>query len=279
MEMTDAAALAAEQVLAVRDSTDARLALAADFYRDGLGRYGRAELSFLRWEISRGVLDSATGSPWWRAVNDRLLRDKAEAALLRTAGVDGASARSVELWGEFIAAPSPAGWYRAHNASVVAGYLEHEDLAAAELPAERFMINVALLRVLYTHLLVARPQLALGVLAVLGPVLADPRRGSVGFFLDLRNAFPQTYPLTGFTVDAMRTAEGRLPRALDYGVIVPRMAELYAFAATVLEQPRLTELFHDGSPCYAHPIDPAIWATTRTADRLVASITSIRSQR
>src|SRR5689334_2089569 len=237
MGITDAAALAAEQVLAVRDSTSARLALAGDFYRVGLGRYGRAELSFLRWEISRGVLDAATGSPWWRAVNDRLLRDKAEAALLRTTGARSASARSVELWVEFIAAPSPVGWYRAHNASVVAAYLEHEELATAELPAERFMINVALLRVLFTHLLVARPQQALGVLAPLGPVLADPRRGSVGFFLDLGNAFPRTYPLTGFTVETLLTMEGRLPRTLDYGMIAPRMAELYAFAAAALDQP------------------------------------------
>ena len=42
MGITDAAARAAEQVLAVRDSTSARLALAGDFYRAGLGRYGCA---------------------------------------------------------------------------------------------------------------------------------------------------------------------------------------------------------------------------------------------
>ncbi|MEO5875036.1 MAG: hypothetical protein ABIS86_18660 [Streptosporangiaceae bacterium] len=279
MDITEAAARAADQVLAVGESTGARLALAGAFYRDGLARYGRAELSFLRWEISRGVLDASSGSPWWRAVNDRLLRDKTEADLLTTTGSGRASTRSVELWVEFAAAPTPAGWYRAHNASVVSGYLEHEDLAAAELPAERFMINVALLRVLYTHLLAAEPQAALGRLARLGPRLADPRRGSVGLFLDLRSAFPHQYPLTGFTVGAMLGAEGRLARTLDYAIIVPRMAGLYDFGAVALEQPGLTGLFRDGSPCYATATHHRFWTAPRPAHRLITTLTGTRSRR
>ena len=50
---------------------------------------------------------------------------------------------------------------RAHG-SVVAGYLEHRDLAEAENAAERFFMNVVLCRVLFTHTLVAAPQLSLG---------------------------------------------------------------------------------------------------------------------
>ena len=38
---------------------------------------------------------------------------------------------------------------------VVAGYLEHRDLAEAEDEAERFFMNVVLCRVLYAHALVA----------------------------------------------------------------------------------------------------------------------------
>jgi len=56
-------------------------------------------------------------------------------------------------------------WYRAHNASVVEGYLEHRDLAEAEGEAERFFMNVALARVLFAHALVAAPRLAAGRLA------------------------------------------------------------------------------------------------------------------
>ena len=44
--------------------------------------------------------------------------------------------------------PTARAWYRAHNASVVAAYLEHRDLAGAENAAERFFMNVVLCRVI-----------------------------------------------------------------------------------------------------------------------------------
>lgn len=267
--MPTAFVLAAEHLAAVRDSGEARLRLAASFYRGPISAYGRAELSFLRWETARGVLAPAPeGSAWWRAVNERLLRDKAEAALLRD-GVPGEpSASSVAVWSAFIDAPSPASWYRAHNASVVAGYLEHEELAALEVPAERFMMNVALLRVLYTHAMVAMPRLALGILSPLGRWLGDPRGGAVGFFLDLRRSFPATYPLTGLSVDELVGQEGRLPQALDYGVILPRLTAVYAYAAASLGQPRVVSLLRDGVPSYANPTDSAGWRYSN-ADRLL----------
>ncbi len=51
----------------------------------------------------------------------------------------------------FVDDPTARNWYRAHNASVVAGYLDHRDLAAAESEAERFFMNVVLCRVLFTR--------------------------------------------------------------------------------------------------------------------------------
>lgn len=45
----------------------------------------------MRWQLRRAVLASLNGvrpgSPWWRAVNESLLRDTTEAALLFTGGV------------------------------------------------------------------------------------------------------------------------------------------------------------------------------------------------
>ncbi len=272
--MTDAASWAAREVARVRDDPAGRSALAALFYRDAGGplrRYGSAELSFLRWEAGRGVLAArsatAGGSPWWRAVNERLLRDKVEADLLAAGAPGEPRARSVELWLALLDVPGPAAWYRAHNASIVAAYLEHEPLAAEELPVERFMMNVALLRVLYAHALVAQPRLALGHLAPLGPLLADPRGPTVGLFLDLRRSFPSRYPLhmpLGRAIAAERPAA----RALDYGVIAPRLPELYAFAAAVLEEPRLTALLDDGAPGYAWPHeDRSVWQSGNTGAR------------
>ncbi|MFI0407726.1 hypothetical protein [Actinomadura sp. 3N508] len=261
--MTDAAHTAATRVRRVADGAAARFKLAAAFYTGDRIRYGRAELSFLRWEIARGVLNRPTGdppgSPWWRAVNDRLLRDKTEALLLADGHSGEPSTRSVRLWGEFLRRPSPAAWYRAHNASIITGYLENDTLARSELPAERFMMNVALVRVLYAHTLVARPRLALGPFAPLGRLLGDPRSGTVGLFLDLRRAFPERYPLRGLSAEYLIAAEGPLPRALDYGIIVPRLVPLYEFAAESLALPGIEDLISDGTPCYAWPPRRSHW--------------------
>jgi hypothetical protein len=57
-------------------------------------------------------------------------------------------------------------------------------LASQQLKVERFMLNVALIRVLYTHAMLANPPLALGSrLAFLGPRLVGPRHRSVKMFI------------------------------------------------------------------------------------------------
>src|ERR1700684_1402897 len=137
-----AAAWAADQIAAVRDDPAARIALAERSYRGPFGRaprhlpYRRAALSFMRWQLRRGVLEPAhgrrPGSPWWRAVNDRLLRDGCEAGALRAEAAGRASSPTVSYWMSFAGHPTAATWYRAHNSSVVAAYLENRDLAEAE---------------------------------------------------------------------------------------------------------------------------------------------------
>ncbi|MFD5567431.1 hypothetical protein [Streptomyces cadmiisoli] len=276
--MADAASDAERRVARVRDDQAGRYALAQEFYRLASGRrrtYGHAELSFMRWSLARGVLapetSEAPGSPWWRAVNERLLRDKTEARLLCGAGPTGtAGARSVEYWTDFIRSPSPVRWYRAHNASIVAGYLEHEELAAAERQVERFMMNVALLRVLFTHAMLEQPRLALGRLAVFGPLMADPRHRAVQMFLDLGRSFPARYPVTTPMADTVLD-EHALARMLDYGLIAPRLPALYEFSAESLAEPRLTALLDDGLPAYVWPhADRAIWYIGNTGPHLRA---------
>jgi hypothetical protein len=255
-----AADWAAAQVIAVRDDPAARLALVTTTYRGPAGRaprhlpYRRAALSFMRWQADRGVLDpldaSPPGSPWWRAVNERLLRDGCE-AMARSGGLLGEpSSPTIGLWMSFIASPAPRSWYRAHNASIVAAYLEHHGLARLESMPERFFLNVALVRVLYAHALVAAPHLALGRFAPLGRILGDPRLGMAGAFLSLRRVLPDRYPLAR-DLDAYLADENNLGRMLDYGVIVPRLQRLYDWSAQELGFPALRQLFRDGSPTYA----------------------------
>ena len=185
-------------------------------------------------------------------MNDRLLRDGCE-AVGRSAGLGGEmSSPTIEFWMAFIAIPTARHWYRAHNASIVAAYLEHRDLAGLESRSERFFMNVVLLRVLYAHALVAAPRLALGRLAPLGRPLGDPRLGMAGVFLSLGRVIPGSYPISG-ELEAHLSNERGFGRMLDYAVIGSRLQRLYDWSARELEHPGLHLLIRDGSPAYAWP--------------------------
>jgi len=233
----------------------------------------------MRWQAHRGLLDpldaSPPGSVWWRAVNERLLRDGCETVALLGGLAGEPSSQTVRLWLEFAARPTGRNWYRAHNASIVAAYLEHRGLAEAESAPERFFMNVALARVLYAHSLVAAPRLALGRLSPIGRVLGDPRLGMAGAFLSLRRVLPDRYPLDR-DVERYIAQEQRLGRMLDYAVIVPRLQRLYEWSAEELAEPRVLQLVRDGSPIYAWPFDQRhVWRSRRmpVAARVLARVT------
>lgn len=215
----------------------------------------------MRWQLRRGLLNPPTavrpGSAWWRAVNERLLRDQTEAlasAADASRGAFGIAGErpggSVGLWVDFFAHPTPAAWYRAHNASIVRGYAGALPLAWRETQAERFFMNVALTRVLYAHALVAAPRLALGPSRTLAPRLGDPRGGLAGWFLALSGVLPDLYPLTR-PIDHYLAREHPLARTLDLSVILPRLGRLYTWSAEALAIPELTEFVRDGEPVYA----------------------------
>jgi hypothetical protein len=283
-------ARAETQAAAVRDDPAARLALMARVFHGPTGHaprhlpFRRAALSFMRWQARRGVLNpldaSPPGSAWWRAVNERLLRDGCEtiALLGRLAGEP--SSQAVRLWLEFSARPTGRNWYRAHNASIVGAYLEHRGLAEAESAPERFFMNVALARVLYAHALNTAPRLALGRLAPLGRLVGDPRLGMAGVFLSLRRVLPNRYPLA-LDVERYIADEQRLGRMLDYAVIVPRLQRLYEWSADELAEPRVLGLVRDGNPIYAWPFEERhVWRPRHMpfAGRLLERVTRPSTQ-
>ena len=259
-----ALARAQAQVAAARDYPAARLALMGRVFHGPTGHaprhlpFRRAALSFMRWQARRGVLNpldaSPPGSVWWRAVNERLLRDGCETIALLGGLAGEPSSQAVRLWLDFAARPRGRNWYRAHNASIVDAYLEHRALAEAESAAERFFMNVALARVLYAHALNAAPRLALGRLAPCGRLAGDPRLGMAGVFLSLRRVLPNRYPLA-LDVERYIADEQRLGRMLDYAVIVPRLQRLYEWSADELAEPRVLGLVRDGNPIYAWPFE------------------------
>jgi hypothetical protein len=259
-----AASWAERQTAVVRDDPAGRIALMRRCYYGPLGRaprhlpFRRAAMSFMRWQIRRGLLrppaDDRPGSPWWRAVNERILRDGCEAVAL-SGGLSGPpSSRPAGFWLSFADHPTARAWYRAHNGSVVAAYLEHRDLAEAENEAERFFMNVVLCRVLYTHALVAAPRIALGRLRPLGPFLGDPRLGMTGVFLQLSRVLPDEYPLRA-DVRFYLDEERGFGRVLDYGMITPRLQQLYEWSARELAAPGLLGCIREGVLTYAWPFE------------------------
>jgi hypothetical protein len=269
-----AAAWADEQVAAVRDHPSARIALVERTYHGPFGEaprhlpYRRAAMSFMRWQLRRGVLEphdsERPGSPWWRAVNERLLRDGCEAMAL-SGNFDGRpSSPTVNHWMSFADYPTARTWYRAHNASVVAAYLDHRELAQEENAAERFFMNVVLCRVLYAHALVAAPRISLGWLRPLAPLLGDPRLGMTGIFLQLSRVLPDAYPLVD-DVGSYLSDELGFGRLLDYGLIVPRLEQLYGWSAHELAAPGLLDCTRDGALTYAWRFeDRDVWQPSRS---------------
>ena len=262
-------------VATVRDDPEGRMALMARCYRGPFGEaprhlpYRRAAMSFMRWQLRREVLQPPSaprpGSPWWRAVNERILRDGCEAVALSGSLPGPVSSPTIDHWMAFVDDPTARSWYRAHNGSVVAGYLEHRDRAEAENAAERFFMNVVLCRVLFTHALVAAPRLSLGWLRPLAPLLGDPRLGMAGIFLQLSRILPAEYPLRD-GVATYLDAELGFGQLVDYGVIVPRLQQLYEWSAHELGAPGLLECVRDGALTYAWPYEERdVWhARTRS---------------
>jgi len=260
-------------VAQVRDDPAARIRLAADTYalrdaRRPFRPYRRAVVAFMRWQQARGVLNgldaAAPGSPWWRAVNEDLLRDALEAKLLVEREHAVASSPTVRHWVDFFRAPSARSWYLAHNASVVTGYLAHAELAEQEELAERFFMNVVLIRVLYAHALVFDPNLALGRFGFLAKVVGHPRVRGPQTLLSMKDVLPVGYPIRDMTIGEIIDSENRMFRMVDFGVIAPRAEALYAMSAQALGEPRLLELVDDGRPAYAWPVDQrhawrAVW--------------------
>ena len=187
------------------------------------------------------------------------MRDTAETRALAFGYTGPPSGPGVTAHLDFIRWPTARNWYRAHNVSIVSGYLANEDLAAAERRVERFFLNVVLVRVLFAHALVAAPRLALGRLAPLGRPAGDPRIGMTGIFLSLSRILPDEYPL-GDDVDTYIAMEHGFGHMLDIGVIQPRFANLYAWSAHELSLPGLRALVDGETPTYAWDVEDArIW--------------------
>jgi hypothetical protein len=261
---SDAVRGAAIEVAEASDDPDGRYALAQRFYAGmAESHYARAQLSFMRWEIKRGVLNppgaTAPGSAWWRAVNEQILRDQTEARLLLAEGhASGGSTPGTTRWLAFLASPSSAGWYLAHNSSVVAGYLTHAPLAQAESQPEVALINLVLTRVLFAHLLAAEPKFVLGRAPAIAHYLGDPRSDSVGLVVDIPDFYPRDYPLPAPRHDSWRSVlahpvsavEALAVEFIDDHIVDAHCPTLFDWAARTLAMAKLASVVDGKVPAY-----------------------------
>ncbi|HSV37633.1 MAG TPA: hypothetical protein VLI04_02635 [Nocardioidaceae bacterium] len=270
MPALTAAEYAEFRVSRVRDDPQARLAFMRGLYRvpasvdQGYLPYRRAATAFMQWQLRRGLLNPesspAPGSPWWRKLNEALLRDICEASAIAFGRPGEPETPAVAACLDFIRKPTAQTWYRAHNTSIASAYLANEELAWQETRVERFFINLVLMRVLYAHALVSAPRLSLGWLAPSSRLLGDPRLGMTSMFLSLSRVLPDTYPLD-VSLERVIEAEHSFGHLLDVGIIVPRVVSLYDWSAGELGLPALCGLLGQGAtPSYAwDPEDSAVW--------------------
>jgi hypothetical protein len=241
----EAARQAERNVAGVRDDPHGRLQLLDRSYGDD-DHWCRAERAFMEWEVRRGVLNPVGGSPWWRAVNERLLLDVEQARLLAEWGET-----TTDWWMAFFDRPSPQTWYRAHNASVIAGYLSAAPLALHENDHEQKLMNLILMRVLYAQLMEEEGPLHPGPMAHIGRLFADPRSFGIGGIVKVPTFYPPHYPLS--TDDAEHHhhwARSLFLVLVDEDVVIPRLEKLYWYVSSVLHIPRLVHLAVRGMPSY-----------------------------
>jgi uncharacterized membrane protein len=255
---------AQKRVEAVSDDPEGRYKLRVHFYNTyGRGQrtagFGNSELNFMRWEINRGVLAALDdpqkpGSAWWRAVNGHFCYCAELGVLVAEAGLDPTPLPPpIRHWVGYIQRPSSAGWYRAHNSSIVEGYIKHLDLAQQENAYEQFFMNKVLYRVLYASAMVTGRAFG-----QLGPLASHPALPAVDILVSIPHFYPQNYPVT--FIDKMHilhtgySLREKAATILDEWFVLPQLTELYQWAADWLEMPTLTTFVSGHKPIYPYQV-------------------------
>jgi hypothetical protein len=156
---------------------------------------------------------------------------------------------------DYIVSPAPATWYRAHNASIVAGYLAFQQLATKEERTEQSFVNIVLYRLLFAQAMVEGARFAF---PWLGKILANPDGFAVDVIVDLHEMYPRKYPLTTAeffgAFDSVHNMEEFLDELLDDVFVGTEVKKLYAVAAEWNAQPELPTLLSGHVPAYPNGV-------------------------
>ncbi|MCF0041286.1 hypothetical protein [Dyadobacter fanqingshengii] len=245
----------------LKNDPDARIRSRCAFYKkygqegdSGSFGYGDSEIAFLTWEkraVLRPVDGAPPGSPWWNDVNLWFIYLSELGAKAYETGMPIYELPvPSQFWLRFIQQPNAVNWYKAHNSSIIDGYLKFSDLAEKETVPEKIFINMVLYRLLFAQSLVEGDF----PLPKLGKIMGDPRGRSVQFVTSLDAYYPAHYPMTG---EEIREVLGKSHRLSELGVeflddvlVEPELTQLYQEASTWNNQPALMNLIVNHKPAY-----------------------------
>ena len=254
-----------KHVESLRNNPQARLLSTEAFYQkygksDSEHQYGFGDsaISFLKWE-QRGVLNSPTykppGSAWWSEVNLWLIYHSELGVRAYELGLTKSELPvPTQFWISFIENPSPVSWYRAHNSSIIDGYLKYPHLAKKETKPEEIFINMVLYRLIFAQSLVEGDF----IFPRLAKIIANPRGGAVDFIIHLDGFYPSHYPLTKEEIEDILGKAHNLEefgvQFLDDVIIEPELTSLYQKASVWNQQPELNKLIVNHKPAYPNNV-------------------------
>jgi hypothetical protein len=218
---------------------------------------GRSELDFLRWEIKRGVLNSLDdprqpGSKWWRDVNLQfIIISETAAEIYEGKNATEPVTHEIQLWLDYIQNRTGISWYRAHNGTILKGYLNCIAQANEESVYERIFMNEVLYRVLFAQAMEEDDSFIKG----LGKIVANPMFQAVDIITNIPAFYPDDYPLSErdikFVMHEGRSLDADLEYIFDRVLILPNLKKLYEQAAKWLGNPELLSLISiAGKPIY-----------------------------
>ncbi|MFD2200557.1 hypothetical protein [Shivajiella indica] len=247
----------------LKDSPEARLGSRKTFYKK-YGResklftfgFGDAEIAFLKWE-ERSVLHPPhavpSGSEWWSSVNLWFIYLSELGAKAFESGLQkDLLPAPAQAWIDFIVNPSSSTWYRAHNSSIIDGYLKYPEIADKESLPEKVFINMVLYRLLFAQSMVEGDFL----FAKLGKILGDPRGEAVKFITGFDAFYPKHYPMTQKEIKMVMGTTHNLGELgvqfMDDVLIEPELSHLYKLASEWNNQPALNGLIKNHRPSYPY---------------------------
>lgn len=254
-----------EYVETLRDSPPARRRSRDAFYKrfgqeDHAEKYGYgdSEIAFLGWEercVLRPPYADPPGSAWWSNVNLWFIYLSELGGKAYETGFPASQLPApAAFWVTFIQKPDPTNWYRAHNSSIIDGYLKYPHLAEKENMPEMIFMNMVLYRLLFAQSIVEGQF----IFPNLGKILGDPRGTAVRFITHLDPYYPSHYPMTREEVGEVLGKAHNLQelgvKFLDDVLVEPELTHLYYRAAWWNKQTGLNAFIVDHKPAYPNGI-------------------------